>query len=157
MGLTGGGVPYKMTRTVIEPSTVVRFLPPGKWDTAAFCVVAVGNSCVPLTFERIFRDPSGFALLSHLPLQGRQEVCLLIVSKIGRPWLSLWESCHGVTERGKDSCHEVTAAVGNAALCVPQNNVIKFQWNAGGGVPYKMTRTVIEPSTVVRFFILPQM
>ncbi len=37
--------------------------------------MAVGNSCVPLTFERIFRNPSGFALLSHLPLQGRQEVC----------------------------------------------------------------------------------
>ena len=36
---------------------------------------------VLFTFERVFRDPSGFALLSHLPLQGRQEVCLLIASK----------------------------------------------------------------------------
>ena len=59
---------------------------------------------VLFTFERVFRDPSGFALLSHLsrlparsallpgakaPLQGRQEVCLLIVSKkwaLGSPF-----------------------------------------------------------------------
>ena len=66
--------------------------------------MAVGNSYVPLTFERIFRDPSGFALLSHLsrlPARSAGE-----------------KSCHEVTERGK-SYHEVTAAVGNAALGVP--------------------------------------
>ena len=46
----------------------------------------------------------------------------------------------------------MSTTVGNAALGVPQNNAVRIQWNAGGGVPYKLPRTVIEPSTVVRVF-----
>ena len=74
-GTPGAAFPAKCPAQGSNHRPLCNFLFSRKCETAAFCVMAVGNSYVPLTFERIFRDPSGFALLSHLPLQGKQEVC----------------------------------------------------------------------------------